>query len=93
MWQQLKIAPEVESDLRDTVDWGRRRLADLNSGKIQLVLYDRSIKTGAIHVKMDGYILEKKKSLKLLELAFFLNWIGAHKQFLLLKLPPRKLEP
>ena len=25
-WQQLELASELESDLRDTVDWGRRWL-------------------------------------------------------------------
>ena len=24
LWQQLKLASELESDLRDTVDWGRK---------------------------------------------------------------------
>ena len=24
LWQQLKLASEIESDLRDTVDWGRK---------------------------------------------------------------------
>ena len=24
LWQQLALASELESDLRDTVDWGRR---------------------------------------------------------------------
>ena len=26
LWQQLKLASEVEFDLRDTVDWGRKGL-------------------------------------------------------------------
>ena len=29
---------EFESDLRDTVDWGRKWLVDFNAGKTQLVL-------------------------------------------------------
>ena len=37
LWQQLELASELESDLRDTVDWGRRRLFDFNAGKTQLV--------------------------------------------------------
>ena len=24
MWQQLELASELESDLRDTVDWGKK---------------------------------------------------------------------
>ena len=33
LWQQLKLAPEVESDLQDTVDWGWKWLADFNAEK------------------------------------------------------------
>ena len=28
LWQQLEVASELESDLRDTVDWGRRFVID-----------------------------------------------------------------
>ena len=38
LWQQLELASELESDLRDIVDWGRRWLGDVNSGKTQLGL-------------------------------------------------------
>ena len=38
LWQQLELASELESDLRDTVDWGSKWLVDFNAGKIQLVL-------------------------------------------------------
>ena len=67
---------ELESDLRDTVDWGRTWLLDFNSGKIQLVLFDRFNNTGAIDVKMDGSAFEEKSSFKMLELTFFskLDW-------------------
>ena len=60
LWQQLELASELESDLRDTVDWVRKWLVDLNAGKTQLVSFDRSKNTGAIDVKMDGSILEEK---------------------------------
>ena len=33
LWQQLELASELESDLQDTVDWGRKWLADFNAGK------------------------------------------------------------
>ena len=56
--QQLELASELESDLNDTVDWGRKWLVDFNAGRTQLVLFDRSNNTGAIDVKMDGSILE-----------------------------------
>ena len=36
LWQQLELASELESDLQDTVDWGRKWLLDLNGGKTQL---------------------------------------------------------
>ena len=44
--------------------------------KTQLVLFDRSNKTGAIDVKMDGSVLEEKSYFKMLELTFFfkLDW-------------------
>ena len=76
LWQQPELASELESDLRDTVDWGRKWLVDFNAGKTQLVSFDWSNNTGAIDVKMDGYVLEKKSSFKMLELTFFtkLDW-------------------
>ena len=94
LWQQLELASELESDLRDTVDWGRKWFVDFSAGKTQLVLFDRSKNTGAIDVKMDGSVLEEKLSFKMLELTFSskLDW-GSYILSLLLKLPPRKLEP
>ena len=83
MWQQLELAFELESDPRDTVDWGRKWLVDFNSGKSQLISYDWSNNTGAIDVKMDGSVPEEKSSFKIWPLTLSL----------LLKLPPRKLEP
>ena len=44
LWQQLELASELESDLRDTVDWGKKWLVDFNAGKTQLVSFDRSNK-------------------------------------------------
>ena len=61
LWQQLELASELESDLRDTVDWGKKWLVDFNAGKTQLVSFDRSNNTGAIDVKMDGSVLEEKR--------------------------------
>ena len=76
LWQQLELASELESDLRDTVDWGRKWLIDFNAGKTQLVSFDRSKKSGVIDVKMDGSILEEKTSFKMLGLTFSskLDW-------------------
>ena len=64
LWQQLELASELEFDLRDTVDWGRKWLVDFIAGKTQPVSFNRSNNTGAVDVK-----------------------------YLLLKMPPRKLEP
>ena len=33
-WQQLELAPELEYDLRDTVDWGKKWLVDFYAGKL-----------------------------------------------------------
>ena len=53
LWQQLVLASELESDLRDTVDWGRKWPVYFNAGKIKLILFDQSDYTGAIDVQMD----------------------------------------
>ena len=70
------MASEVEPDLRDTVDWGRKWLFDFNAGKTQLVSFDWSKNTGTIDVKMDGSVLEEKTSFKMLGLTFSskLDW-------------------
>ena len=66
LWRQLELASEVEltseleSDSRDTMDWGRRWLVDFNALKTQLVSFNQSNNTGAIDVKMDGFVLEEK---------------------------------
>ena len=79
LWQQLELASELESDLQDTADWGKKWLVDFNAGKTQLVPFDRSKNSGAIDVKMDGSILEEKSSCKMLGLTFSskLDW-GSH---------------
>ena len=58
-WQQLELASELESDLRDMVYWGKKWLFDFNAGKTQLVSFDRSNNNGSIDVKMGGCILEE----------------------------------
>ena len=76
LWQQLQLASELECDLRDTVNWGRKWLVDFNAGKTQLVSFDQSKNTGAIDVKMDGSVLEEKTSFNMLGLTFSskLDW-------------------
>ena len=53
LWQQLELASELETDLQDTADWGRKWLIEFNAGKTQLVLFDQSNNTGTIDVKLD----------------------------------------
>ena len=35
-----ELASELESDLRDTVDWGKKWFVDFNAGKTELVSFD-----------------------------------------------------
>ena len=67
------MASKLESDLRDTVDWGRKWLDDFNAGKTQFVSLHQSNNTGANDVKMDGSVFEKNPSYKMLGLSFLLN--------------------
>ena len=60
LWQQLELASELEYDLRDSVDWGKKWLVDFIAGKTQLVSFDQSIDNGSIDLKMDGSLLEEK---------------------------------
>ena len=48
LWQQLELASELESDLRDMVDWGKKWLVDFSAGKTQLVSFDRSNNSGLL---------------------------------------------
>ena len=88
--QQFELTSDLESDLRDTVDWGKKLLFDFNAKKTQLVSFVRSNNIGSIDMNnMDGYVLEEKPSFKMLGSTFSskLDWA------LLLKLPPRKSDP
>ena len=75
LWQQLELVSELESDLRDTVDWGKKWLVDFNARKTKL-FHLTSLINGSIDVKMDGSVLERKSSFKMLELTFSskLDW-------------------
>ena len=68
--KQLELTSELESNLRDTVDWDKKWLVDFIAGTTQLVSFDQSNDNGSIDVKMDGFLLEEKQSLKLLGLTF-----------------------
>ena len=70
------MASELESDLRDIADWGKKWLVDFNAGKTQLGSFDRSNNNGSIDVKIDGSVLEEKSYFKMLGLTFSskLDW-------------------
>ena len=53
LWQQLKLASKLESDLRDTVDWGKK------------FSFEWSNNTGSTDVKVDGSVLGVTFSSKL----------------------------
>ena len=60
LWQQLELASEPESDLRDTVEWVKKWLVDFNAGKTQLVSFDRYSNTGPVDMKTDRSVLDEK---------------------------------
>ena len=33
LWQELELVSELESDLQDTVEWGKKWLVDFHAGK------------------------------------------------------------
>ena len=76
MAQRLELASELESDQRDTVDWGKKWLVGFNAGETRLVSFDQSNNNGSIDVKMGVSILEEKSSCKMLGLTFSskLDW-------------------
>ena len=92
LWQQLELTSELESDLQDTVDWGRKWHFDFSAGKTQVILFDWSNNTGAIGVKIDGSVLEENYLLRYCGWLSLLNWIGALTLSLLVKLHSGKLE-
>ena len=64
LWQQLELASELESDLQDTVDGGRKWSVNFNAGKTQLVSFDQSNNTSAIDVEMDMHVFEENHPLR-----------------------------
>ena len=71
LWQQVELASELESDLCDTVDWGKKWFVNLNAGKTQLVSIGRSNNTDVIDVQIDESSLEEISYFKMLGLPFF----------------------
>ena len=37
LWQQIDLTFELESDIQDPVNWGKKWLVDFNAGKTQVV--------------------------------------------------------
>ena len=70
LWQQIELVSELESDLQDTLYWGRKWFVDFNAEKTQLVLFGWSNNTGAIDVKVDGFVFEETSYFKMLGLTF-----------------------
>ena len=71
LWQKLELASEVESDLQDIVDWGRKLLVDWNAGKTCL--------TGLIMLvlllsKLMGRFLKKNHLVKCWDCLYLPNW-------------------
>ena len=58
------------------MEWSRKWLVDFNARKTQLVLFNQCSNTGAIDVKMDGFVLKEKSSFKMLGWTFSpkLDW-------------------
>ena len=53
LWQQLELASQLESDVRDIVDFGKKWLVDFNATKTWLVSFDRYNNSGSNDVKME----------------------------------------
>ena len=70
LWQQLELTLELESDLQDTVDVGRKWLFDFNARKTQPVSFHQSNNSSAIDVKVDRSVLAERSSFKMLGLSF-----------------------
>ena len=60
----LICGSELEFDLGETVNWGKKWLVDFKGGKTQLVSFDRSNNNGYVDVKMDGSLPEAKTILR-----------------------------
>ena len=64
------MSSDLESDLRDTVEWGNRWLVSFNARKTQLVSFDWLSNSGVIDIKLEKAVLEEKSSFCLLGLSF-----------------------
>ena len=53
----IELAAELESVLRDTVDWGKKWLVGFNAGKTQLASFDQSNNTDVLMDVLNGCLL------------------------------------
>ena len=76
LWQQIELALQLVSNLRDMVNWDRKWLVNFNAQKNQVVSFDLLYNYDAIDMKMNGSVTENKSSYKLLALSFSskLDW-------------------
>ena len=94
LWQQIDLTSELESDIQDPVDWGKKWLVDFNAGKTQVVQIGGSNNTGSIDLKMDESVLEEKLYFQMVELTFSPKLLlQALTVSLLLKVLPIKFKP
>ena len=94
LWQQIDLTSELESDIQDPVDWGKKWLVDFNAGKTQVVQIGGSNNTGSIDLKMDESVLEEKLYFQMVELTFSSKLLlQALTVSLLLKVLPIKFKP
>ena len=92
LWQQLEFASEPESDIWDTVEWGRKWLVYLMLEKCKWFYLTGLIALVLLMWKWMSLLLKKNHLLRCWGwLSSKLDWALALS--LLLKLPPRKLEP
>ena len=92
LWQQRELAFELESGLKDIVDWGRKWFVDFNAGKTQLVLFDWSDDTVAIDGKMNGSVLEERLSFNMLGLTLNSKLDWSSYIFSITKTAPKEIE-
>ena len=85
MWQQLEFVSELESDLRDTVDWDKKGFLITVLGKLNWFCLTSEITMVLLMWKCMGLFL-----LRCLGWSSLLNWIGALALSLLLKLTASK---
>ena len=84
IWQQLELAPELESDQPGTE-------SDLLISMLEkLSLFRLTLQ--ACFIFLFSIFLNKNHLFQCWDYLSLLNWIKTHTLFLLLKLPPRKLE-